>query len=1573
MPPATQAPTESAPASSSPGSESSFQLPWNAIPRFTPGTTDVTEYSKKLQLLAAMWPKESISLLAPRAALLCEGTAFKKVAKLSADKLKSNDESGVQLLVAIFGTIQKADESNDSYLARHDVHFEELLSQSVTLEDVRAYVLLRQSALSAEERKKIVVEMSGALKYDKVRSAIRLLGSRFFSDLQGQRGAFRSKTYDANVVEDSGFDEPDRIYHAAATPSIAEDYEGELEPEYLEALIAAEDGDALVVQNFEEELESFFQETPEMQEVLVSYMEARSRLLSKRKVRRFWPVSGHKGGRASGKGAKGKGKGKGSREQLLARIAKSTCRACGERGHWKAECPKYGRPGSMTAANKTEATTTFAEECPEQATAFMTGLATGMAGEEILTELPEEAVSLAEALNVTGAGDVEPRTGLRALRVGPRQAPHVNRGTVDRQVLWLGIEVVAGSTPLLFSKRANKQLGGIIDTNDDTCCLLRLGKKLQLRTSATGLYMLDLARLSEETCAASDDQCQHACEVTAMSFKARCTDVLAKNANLPKPAASSVEVPAETERLSLGARFSRMNRAEKTYTLTQARTVPLAEVGRLTINFGKQVKGRSFEDVVTQEQSWVRWCCDHLAGSEKHEHKMCLLYIERCVQEAEALEQELTQSLDEDFASTPEVPIKSARLPKRKAAPRSVPKGGEDQWDVVVDPDSARRVDEQINDLNSRVMQMEKTELRRVHVNLGHPSPEVLARHLQAAKTDHRLIAAAREYQCDSCLESTQPLHQRPSKFPVINEFNDLIGVDGFYFKSKSGYRTYVLHAIDEASCFQQGLSATVGVWTFAVKLGKSIVWVAHGTTVIRSAPENLRPASLREWQSLTNSQLEEPWKNAGGLISDQVYLSCEEAGFHDESGSEFSHFMTLQTGDSSTAPLAEDNLPYVMEPLHNSPEQAYCLEVPLKPKEVKRWRKEKSAGDLVAVAAAMKRARTEVCLKDLSAKELTFFDQAKQKEINCWIQTSAIRAILRRKLNPEQILKSRWILTWKAPEVGETQQRAKARLVVLGFQDPKLTEVCRDAPTLSKEGRSIVLQTIASMRFQLSSFDIKTAFLRGKADAANPLAMEMLTAGSTRDEVFKGKISELEDDEYVRNIPQIDVGSLQYAVTYTRPDVAAKLGEIQGQTSGATVQTLLAANRVLREAQETSQVSLKYLPIPVDQLTFVSFGDASFASAKNLHSHQGALICATDEKLSQNQEAPVSPVAWTSKKIPRVVRSTLSAEAYAMSKAVDILGWVRALWGCIHVGNFQWQQPEAGFKQLPPATIVTDCKSLYDLVTRLAMPSCEEFRTTLEVLLIKQRCLENAHLRWIPTTLQVADSLTKPMDPVLFRTVLAQGLCKYLDHVLKCTEPPAPKFLVQLMDDFVTKYWAGNLERLLATPVEEPPPAEKEPPRRKTGLFEEFSRRVRPGEHLQETPPPLTNLKEAMLRRYAASAAVMARTKGFASLKQVRPLAARQAAKAHARPFLEAVAPEEVAEDACPLCKRHLRQKDTGVIRLRSCGHEVHGDCFNDLISGTDRFRGFSRTACPKCGELWSERAGRKQPVLPELVKVDE
>ena len=112
--------------------------------------------------------------------------------------------------------------------------------------------------------------------------------------------------------------------------ALTEDVEPELDQEYMDIMVAAEDQDALVVHNFELELEDFLQDVPEMHDAMVTYLEARSKLLS--------AVAG----KSAGCG-KGRGKGKKQREQLLARIARSTCRICHQKGHWKAECPNQDR------------------------------------------------------------------------------------------------------------------------------------------------------------------------------------------------------------------------------------------------------------------------------------------------------------------------------------------------------------------------------------------------------------------------------------------------------------------------------------------------------------------------------------------------------------------------------------------------------------------------------------------------------------------------------------------------------------------------------------------------------------------------------------------------------------------------------------------------------------------------------------------------------------------------------------------------------------------------------------------------------------------------------------------------------------------------------------------------------------------------------------------------------------------------------------------------------------------------------------------------------------------------------
>ena len=88
-------------AAGSSGGLPSSSLPWHQIPKFEPGITDVRTYARKLEFLRDLWPAEHIEHLAPRAALLVEGVAFQKVARLQASKLKTRE--GVQYLVESLG------------------------------------------------------------------------------------------------------------------------------------------------------------------------------------------------------------------------------------------------------------------------------------------------------------------------------------------------------------------------------------------------------------------------------------------------------------------------------------------------------------------------------------------------------------------------------------------------------------------------------------------------------------------------------------------------------------------------------------------------------------------------------------------------------------------------------------------------------------------------------------------------------------------------------------------------------------------------------------------------------------------------------------------------------------------------------------------------------------------------------------------------------------------------------------------------------------------------------------------------------------------------------------------------------------------------------------------------------------------------------------------------------------------------------------------------------------------------------------------------------------------------------
>ena len=241
-------------------------------------------------------------------------------------------------------------------------------------------------------------------------------------------------------------------------------------------------------------------------------------------------------------------------------------------------------------------------------------------------------------------------------------------------------------------------------------------------------------------------------------------------------------------------------------------------------------------------------------------------------------------------------------------------------------------------------------------------------------------------------------------------------------------------------------------------------------------------------------------------------------------------------------------------------------------------------------------------------------------------------------------------------------------------------------------------------------------------------------------------------------------VGALQYAGVHTRPDICAKIGEIQAAVTKACVSDLINCNKILHEAK-VHPVSLMILPISPGDFTLCAFSDASFLSGGHSTAHQGNLVFATTKGILENQKSVIAPLAWSSKKVPRVVRSTLSAEAAALSTSVDRLLWIRMIWAWLEDPDCEWSSPEEVLQEQNKAAVVTDCRSMFDILTRTAVPSCSEHRTTIECLLIRERLKSNCDIRWVSSQAMLADCLTKSMDSSALRECLRTGRYSLFDE----------------------------------------------------------------------------------------------------------------------------------------------------------------------------------------------------------------
>ena len=124
-----------------------------------------------------------------------------------------------------------------------------------------------------------------------------------------------------------------------------------------------------------------------------------------------------------------------------------------------------------------------------------------------------------------------------------------------------------------------------------------------------------------------------------------------------------------------------------------------------------------------------------------------------------------------------------------------------------------------------------------------------------------------------------------------------------------------------------------------------------------------------------------------------------------------------------------------------------------------------------------------EIRWQELSLDRKKEFDIAQSKELSNVMVSKALRTLTKselQNLDHRKVMQMRWVLTTKSSGL------PKARLVILGFQAPNITEVESASPTMSKLSKHMLLSVAANCRFRIRAGDVTSAFLQTEASIEN-------------------------------------------------------------------------------------------------------------------------------------------------------------------------------------------------------------------------------------------------------------------------------------------------------------------------------------------------------------------------------------------------------------------------------------------------------------------------------------------------------
>ena len=236
-------------------------------------------------------------------------------------------------------------------------------------------------------------------------------------------------------------------------------------------------------------------------------------------------------------------------------------------------------------------------------------------------------------------------------------------------------------------------------------------------------------------------------------------------------------------------------------------------------------------------------------------------------------------------------------------------------------------------------------------------------------------------------------------------------------------------------------------------------------------------------------------------------------------------------------------------------------------------------------------------------------------------------------------------------------------------------------------------------------------------------------------------------------------IGSLQFLASQGMGLIAADTSILASYCNEGTYGLVTKLNKTIRTAHECSAIPNVFRPL--NDPIFVTFHDAAWAVRKDGKSQAGFILGMTERRILDGEKAPVSPLMQVSKKCPRVTRSSLGCEIQSASMADEETLFLRLAYTEAMHGKVDLRDLATTLK-LTTATLVTDCKGLYDTLTKnvSAGLGADDRRSGIEALALRQSmALSKCTMRWLHSEAQPADGLTKGSNTA--RALLADFLTR--------------------------------------------------------------------------------------------------------------------------------------------------------------------------------------------------------------------